>query len=175
MTSKTPLVDVITCLDSYNNSHSKGSSSLKSTIWNISIARRQKGGLGVGYNYSAADVREELRAHAILECSEEPVLGDEDTKPEKDSINHEEVGSFVLHFGGMPSKKAEHENNTVLESSDGYGLRQRKGKESKTIEKEWTEITFKDEQEEKLRKVDPLGEHTIFEHFLVSQIKKFFI
>jgi hypothetical protein len=154
MPSQIPLVDIITRLDTYSDLHSKGSSSLKSCIWNISIARRQKG----LYSCSAADVREELRAHAILEYDNYPELSYEDIVEEPNEEKNIQE-HFVLNFGGIPEKQEMVRKNTDSESSNGFGLRQRKGKESpKIIKSEWTESAFEDEQEEILRKVDPLGE-----------------
>ena len=163
MPSNTPLVDVLSLLDLYSTSHTKASSSLKSTIWNISKARRQKGGLGVGFSISAFDVREELRAHATLECkcSHEPSLADEDSS-EKEYSGDSAVAddSFVLNFGCIPkAKESEKSNaNAAIKTLDETGLRQRKGKEeTSSSTNTWTEETHEDEMEEKLRKQDPIG------------------
>jgi len=160
MPSNTPLVDVLSLLDLYSTSHTKASSSLKSTIWNISKARRQKGGLGVGFSISAFDVREELRAHATLECSHEPVLADEDSS-EKECSGDSADDSFVLNFGCIP--KESEKSNAAIKSLNETGLRQRKGKEEKSSSTNtWTEETHEDEMEEKLRKQDPIGKLQIY-------------
>ena len=157
MPSKTPLVDVLASLDSYNTAHAKGSSSLKLTIWNTSKARQQAG----RYSYSACDVREELRASAVLECNEEPILEDENAAEKNVEKNENDLDPFVLHFGGIPKKKDE--NDAPLKTSDAFGLRQRKGKDSEeeSADKEWLEVLFVDEEEEKLRNTDPIGENII--------------
>ena len=160
MPSNTPLVDVLSLLDLYSTSHTKASSSLKSTIWNISKARRQKGGLGVGFSISAFDVREELRAHATLECSHEPILADEDSS-EKECSGDSADDSFVLNFGCIP--KESEKSNAAIKSLNETGLRQRKGKEEKSSSTNtWTEETHEDEMEEKLRKQDPIGKLQIY-------------
>ncbi len=130
-------------------------------------------------------MREELRAHVRLdggggheplEAQEEPPLDhDEDdgidaTKTSANSGEGSEEqgvgggdGAFVIRFGPSTTGRTcggigGDTNDTMLGSSDGLGLRQRKGKESKTVEKGWTESCYEDELEEKLRNVDPLGE-----------------
>lgn len=164
--SKTPLVDVLSRLDEYSMSHTKASTSFKSTIWNICKARRQKGGLGVGFSLSASDVREELRAHAILECGDEPILAREDA-PEKESFGDHENDSFVLSFG-IPKESGK--SNAAVKSSDETGLRKRKGKqEAPTAPSKWTEESHEVELEEKLRKQDPIGEtHMYYPQCIVA-------
>lgn len=151
MKSETPNLDVLTLLDEYISAHEDASSNLKSTFWNISKARRQKGGLGVGFSYSALDVREELKADAKLQCREvlEPELVDESNPDKK---------TFVLHFGGVVGMNkdeglVESQNKEVSDT----GLRRRKGKDpEKNKYKKWsTDILNEDEQKKSLM-IDPI-------------------
>eukprot|EP00979_Chaetoceros_neogracilis_P017046 scaffold10175_cov268-Chaetoceros_neogracile.AAC.2 len=153
MPSKTSLVDVLSRLDQYSTSHTKASTSFKSTIWNICKARRQKGGLGVGFSVSASDVREELRAHVILECDDEHILVDEDTK-EKELPRDIPNDLFVLSFG-IPKESGK--SNDAIKSLHETGLRKRKGKKGdQSSPSKWTEQSHEDQLEDRLRKQDPI-------------------
>lgn len=164
MPNDAPLVDAVALLFTYADMHGKGSSSLKSAFWNISVARRHKGGLGIGASYSATDVREELRAHAVIDCKNEPILDDEDEHEDPKAQKNIDIGedSYVLRwYDGDSSNKKIDENTADVKISNEFGLRQRKGKDQKTKEKEWSETVYFDEEEDKLRNVDPLGERII--------------
>lgn len=162
MPSDAPLVDAVALLYTYADVHGKGSSSLKSAFWNISVARRHKGGLGIGASYSATDVREELRAHAVIDCKNEPILDDEDEHEDPKAQKNIDIGedSYVLRYGDSSNKKND-VNTADVKISNESGLRQRKGKDPKTEEKKWSETVYVDEEEDKLRNVDPLGEHIV--------------
>ena len=161
MPCEAPLVEVLASLDTYNASHTKASSNFKSAMWNLSKARRQKGGLGVGFSYNASDVREELRAHAFLEKSPEPSLTEEDANGDDDLAKScsGENGPFVLRFRGRDLKRITQNDNLPTNSSSDTGLRQRKGKYTDCKKIEWSEETYQDKEEEKLRKTDPIGEY----------------
>jgi hypothetical protein len=81
-------VDVLSHLHDYYSSHESASKSLKSSIWNISKARRLKGGLGIGFSYTATNVRDNLRAHAFVTCNKEPGLASEE---ENDDENEDRL------------------------------------------------------------------------------------
>ena len=161
----TPLVDLVSLVDAYSSSHSTGSSSLKSCIWNISKARRQKGGFHMGdvNVYSAIDVREELCARARLQCNggEEPMLMEEaGENKEFEYCELEGEDSFVMYLDGIPKKEDVIPANDFSEKRDLEGLRNRKkGSGSSTAQrrkKEWSEELLDDEDEKKLRNADPL-------------------
>jgi|AntRauTorckE5430_2_1112549.scaffolds.fasta_scaffold00878_6 hypothetical protein len=166
MPSKTSLVDVLSRLDQYSTSHTKASTSFKSTIWNICKARRQKGGLGVGFSVSASDVREELRAHVILECDDEHILVDEDAK-EKEFPRDLPNDLFVLSFG-IPKESGK--SNDAIKSLHETGLRKRKGKKGDpSSPSKWTEQSHEDQLEDRLRKQDPIGEmHMYSSQYVVA-------
>jgi hypothetical protein len=161
MKHNTPLVDALSHLKDYNTLHQNASKTLKSCIWNISKARRLKGGHGVGFSYTATDVREHLRAHAFVHCRQdvEPCLADEDSPENKKVIpNHE---CFNLHFGSISSMKKSEESNTPSLSTGGKetGLRQRRGKSSKKDDaiSQWSEENLADEEEKKIDSINPIG------------------
>uniref|UniRef100_A0A7S3V7H9 Vacuolar ATPase assembly protein VMA22 n=1 Tax=Chaetoceros debilis TaxID=122233 RepID=A0A7S3V7H9_9STRA len=151
MKSETPNLDVLTLLDDYISAHRDASSNLKSTIWNISKARRQKGGLGVGFSYSALDIREELRADVKLQCRKvsEPELVEES--------NHEKK-PFVLDFRGVV---VTNKDEDVVESQNiaicNTGLRRRKGKDSeKGEDKKWSTDSLDEVEQHKSLNIDPI-------------------
>lgn len=158
-------IDVLILLDSYIENKSNADANLKSAIWNIHKARRQKDALGVGLSYSASDVREEIRAHTRLECDEEPHLVDEqpmhDTLDEKSNSTSSVETLFKLKYIHNSEKKQapqEKQEEILKTINDNSGIRRRKGKESEEakLKSEWVEETCIDAEEEKLHKMDPI-------------------
>ncbi len=175
MTDKTPLVDALTLLDSYATSHDLATSSLKSAIWNISKARRQKGGHGIGFSYSAHDVREELRAHSKLKinlkCTEnyEPGLTNDDEAIADNKINKDGNGDggkpvFELEYGYAKKINEKVLQKSTMNSSSLHdcGVRRRRGGDNTGVvsknaaPNQWSEEEIADEEEEKLRNLDPI-------------------
>ena len=171
-TSDAPTTELLCLLHQYEALRSEADDNLKSTIWNITKARRGRGfqcsAVGRNVEYTPEDVREEIRAQALLECGtngNEPELFDEDDP----GASGADVG-FVLHFDGM--KGALLRQQQQLDSGDRskddahVGLRRRKGKgeaceaDGKCIDGDDKErITEKilEEEEERLRNSDPLS------------------
>lgn len=80
-TSTTTTTTLLTLLHQYTTLHTSASTSLKSSLWQITKARRGRGyqtsgGVGVfGANeYSVENVREELCASALIECQRQKQL-----------------------------------------------------------------------------------------------------
>lgn len=159
MASSTPsLVDLLSLFDAYSKTHADASAKMKKSIWNLTKARREKGGfhMGQAIPFSAADVREELRAHALLE-----------TLVETDATKIIGGEKFILHLDGMP-KKDEDRDVTVTNSDSvdcvSLGLRQRRNESSdkkETPDSVWTEenndyIDPFEEEEKRLGMADPL-------------------
>mmetsp|Transcript_14047 Transcript_14047/g.26413 ORF Transcript_14047/g.26413 Transcript_14047/m.26413 type:complete len:214 (-) Transcript_14047:854-1495(-) len=158
MKSNTPLVDALSHLDDYNTSHVNASKSLKSCIWNISKARRRKGGHGVGFSYTATDIREHLRTQAFVQCHQdrEPCLSEEDSSNDKQTtVQSQEC--FDLRFKSTASSKKREESNTSTPVKE-TGLRQRRGKVSNkdSVVNQWSEENFVDEEEKKMESINPI-------------------
>jgi len=159
------MTDLLCLLDSYTLSHESGDSGLKSCIWNISVARKLKGGfhLGTRTAYNAHDVREELRARAVLECRDngEPSLVDDDIEDCKDSkkSNSNDEDTYAIHLDGLPDRKkgSEMAPTSHLSKEEEKGLRQRKNKSASEIPNEpWTEETYDNDEFQKVRDMDPI-------------------
>jgi hypothetical protein len=151
-TSSTPTMDLLSLLHQYTALHSEATSNLKGTYWNLTKARQKRGfqagggGFG-GVEYTVEDVREELRAQAVLE-QDEPELIDEDGEGGSE-------GKFVLHFDG--GKAFRNKPPAEPEKKDTNGLRRRGNASSEATKSEgekWTEETT--DEEEQLRSADPL-------------------
>ena len=157
MTTDTPAIDLIVHLESYTESHISASSSLKSAVWDLNKARRQRGRnlMTIGTAFSALDIREELRAQTYVEyLREEPPLEDEDGL-RKYSCGTQ--GSYVLR---SYIQLKENDLSADVKNNQSEGIRQRRSKkevkpQSSTAGK-WSEENFKDEEEEKLRSTNPL-------------------
>jgi hypothetical protein len=158
-------IDVLILLDSYIQYNSKANANLKSAIWNINKARRQKDALGVGQSYSASDVREEIRAHVRLDCDEEPQLEVEESMNEKEEERKNNVRTmetpFKLKYVEKIDKKQqlpETDEEVLKTIHDNSGIRRRKGKESEeeTSKSVWIQETCIDAEEEKLHNMDPI-------------------
>ena len=117
----TPTIDIITLLQQYEALHTAANDNLKSCIWNITKARKV-GTSKLSYGdlqYSVDNVREELRAMALLEelkddvisndIDVEPILVSEESSTSivKDGSSEEisKDGKFVLHLDGMRNAK----------------------------------------------------------------------
>jgi hypothetical protein len=161
-------VEALLLLDAYSTAHTGASQQLKTSLWNLSKARRQMGGmhLGTSTNFSASNVREELRAKAILTPPEPKLVQEQDGKDR--TI---ETDPYILSLDGPPNVESgshyddkENSNNSHnnAEASSSAGLRQRKGtKENNAAPSKWTQEQERWEEEdeieeEKLRNADPL-------------------
>ena len=154
--STTPSIELLTLLQQYESLHTSADAELKSSIWNITKARRgrsyQVGGGGTGgfggVEYSADDVREELRAQAVLECKkgegDEPNLVGEGDSSDCKGGGGTSDGEFVLHLDGMKgvqqrASQAE-QLNTISSNKENEGLRRRRGNPVVGEKKEATQI-----------------------------------
>ena len=158
-------------LDAYTASHTNGNQSIKSCVLNITKARRLQGAFDGGNisAYSAYQVREELRARAVVTC--DSAKGNE-SKSMCGSSSDEDT--FQLHLDGMTKQSATSDTKISEETSDesisplveedqNEGLRQRrKGptKDSNETESEWTveeePIPHTVDEDEMLRIMDPI-------------------
>jgi len=160
----TPIIDLLSLLDEYCSSHGQGSAKLKSCIWNIHKARRQKGGSHLGGNniYSAMDVREELRArvHLMLTSHTNHVALDGlEGQQDLESSQLERESSFVVYMNGEMQKEGKDLRASVsIKNSDTDGLRNRKIRSSidDKGKPDWSENNVENNEEEKLRNADPL-------------------
>lgn len=157
-----PTVAILSLLDAYQESHQKGSASLKDTIWNLTKARQSKRVLLSTNNtvLAATDVREELRPRAVLMRVKE-VSGKQE---EIDVPVLTVVDPLVQKEESSRSEQQQHEPDLVPEGPTNEGLRQRKNatpKESDqlkwTVEKNVDEGMQQLTEEERLERMDPLS------------------
>eukprot|EP00579_Thalassiosira_antarctica_P015060 CAMPEP_0201940614 /NCGR_PEP_ID=MMETSP0903-20130614/45543_1 /ASSEMBLY_ACC=CAM_ASM_000552 /TAXON_ID=420261 /ORGANISM="Thalassiosira antarctica, Strain CCMP982" /LENGTH=242 /DNA_ID=CAMNT_0048482457 /DNA_START=17 /DNA_END=745 /DNA_ORIENTATION=- len=183
--NSTPAIELLTLLHQYESLHCDANDNLKSSIWNITKARRERayqvGGGFVGAEYSADDVREELRAQALLEWKEgdekengsEPKLVNDVSDDEDGGLKNNGSGSsggrFVLHLDGMKAANQEQHaarekgsqeqiNIMTADNKENEGLRQRRG--NVETDDKWTSeepTGAMDDEEERLRYADPLN------------------
>ena len=150
----TPVTDILVALESYNESHLSASSSLKSSVWNLYKARRQRerNAITLASAFSASDIREELRAQTRvtykIDVNEPELINENHVQKEK---FHLSIRTDCIKGEQMISDSAVHNN---------VGMRQRrkgdndcnKGCENNS----WTEESYYQEQESKLLNTDPL-------------------
>lgn len=153
-------LDVLVSLDAYAETYFKANSCLKSTLWNINKARRQKDVLGVGMSYSALDVRHEIRARVRVECDQEPQLEDEFTVSvtELDKETKITTPSFKLCTVNSDMFKPDSDVKMQQDSDENNGLRRRKGQkdETTTSKSSWFEEHCAEIEEKKLHRMDPI-------------------
>jgi len=161
--TNTPRLDALCLLDSYVSSHRIASANMKAALWDLSRARRSSGGFHLGgggsAGLSALDVREELRARAVLKCR--TVRGGDDDPVEESNDGSDTL--FEFFPDGISFKNVDEASGSpraVSGLANSTGLRQRKNapKEAEREEKSlWTEDPPElDEEEERLRKTDPI-------------------
>ena len=139
-TNTTQTIKLLTLLKQYEALHTTANDNLKSSIFNITKARKfSSSSSGVHQQYSPDDVREELRASALLELQDDIDDGNvDDIEP---NLVHEGIPSsgddddvkiscevskgsrkFVLHLDGMRevaiAKKEQQTNTTVCQQID---------------------------------------------------------
>lgn len=135
------------------SSHNEGNSSLKSSMWKLSKARRQRGN---GTTISALDVREELHARAVLRESTPELVDVEGSTTAKS--NKEEEDYFVLVDAveeEMAEKRAQKENDVPTKTNaDGLRRRNKASEDTKTTT-EWTQEDIPDE-DDRLKSADPV-------------------
>lgn len=146
----TPTLDLLCLLDSYDVAHGSGRTSQRAGLWKIGTARREKGGFHLGgssTSINALNVREELRARAVVEvaAASEPPLVDEESSSSKSTGKQSKETDllFALHLDGMPKtdsksdtpdKDNENDDDATLstaisadaDATSSTGLRQRK-------------------------------------------------
>ncbi|KAL9186734.1 hypothetical protein ACHAXT_005972 [Thalassiosira profunda] len=177
MSTSAPTADLLALLDRYAALRSPADSALKASAWNLTKARRGRSYQGGGETFASDDVREELRAQALLEWKvggdgEEPSLVEEASSADevaKGEDNSPGGSAFVLHLDGMRAalQRAETPNDTPATestSNENEGLRRRRGN-PKSADKadgtsKWTSetpVSDIEDEEEKLRNADPLS------------------
>ena len=119
----TPTLDLLCLLDSYDDAHGSGRTRQRAGLWKIGTARREKGGFHLGgssTSINALNVREELRARAVVEvaaAASEPPLVDEESSSKNTGKQSKETDSlFVLHLDGMP--KTDPKSDTSVKGKD---------------------------------------------------------
>jgi hypothetical protein len=122
-TTATPTLDLLCLLDSYDVAHGSGRTSQRAGLWKIGTARREKGGFHLGgssTSINALNVREELRARAVVEvvaAASEPPLVDEESSSKSTGKKIKETNSlFALHLDGMP--KTDPKSGTSVKGAD---------------------------------------------------------
>jgi len=149
-TKTTQTTKLLTLLQQYEILHTTANDNLKSSIFNITKARKF-GSSSSGQQYSPDDVREELRACALLELQDdiddggvvdvEPNLVKEDDVPSSGDDDGVKISGgvskgskkFVLHLDGM-REVAKQKTTPTLDKTVGSdniesdGLRRRRGK-----------------------------------------------
>jgi hypothetical protein len=130
-------------LQAYANVHDKGNADFKSALWNLNKARQK---MGRGSTLSAMDVREELRAQAVLREST-PDLAVEGSKASEES----DEDRFQLIDANKELAVIRQKEDTASKVKEG--LRNRKASEGEKTE--WMEETSPDE-EDRLRSADPI-------------------
>ena len=138
-----PHLTAVFLLQEYANVHDKGNADFKSALWNLNKARRH---MGQGSTLSALDVREELRARAVLR-EFIPELAVENSKP----CDESDEDRFELIDANK--ELAAIRQNEITSSKSTEGLRNRKASEGEKTE--WIEETSPDE-ENRLRSADPI-------------------
>jgi hypothetical protein len=155
--------DLICLLDSYDALHTKASSDLKISTWNLNKARRHKGGnfLSLNNSFTALNVREELRASARLQCKDGPGIDEEEKGHNK--LQYATRGSvdedwIFLRLDDQQKEKSVEENVSTDEGMLSAGLRRRKGATGSepTEESNWSVETYEDVAEERLRQANPI-------------------
>ena len=158
-TNNTQTIKLLTLLHQYEILHTNANDNLKSSIFNITKARKF-GSSSSGQQYSPDDVREELRACALVELQDdivvdgnvdvEPNLVQEDL-PSSDGDDGVKISGrvskgtkkFVLHLDGMRDVEKQQtattgcqqldDNETVgADNIESDGLRRRRGKADDT-------------------------------------------
>ena len=132
-TNNTQTIKLLTLLQQYEILHTTANDNLKSSIFNITKAR--KFGSSSGQQYSPDDIREELIASALLELQDdrddgdvnyvEPNLVQEDV-PSSDDDDGAKISSgvskcsrkFVLHLDGKREVAKQQTDTTVCQQLD---------------------------------------------------------
>lgn len=160
------LVKVLSLLDEYSETHEKGNVALKQSLWNLYKARHFKGGqrgsVLAADGFHASDVREELRARAVLTATAAglPDLVTSETKKKNQLL------PFCL-ADALELEQAQKENATTTafassnKSKNAMGLRNRKTDATGEgdSKKEWSvenEEGFPSE-EDRLLSLDPVS------------------
>ena len=144
-----PHLTAVCLLQAYADVHKKGNADLKCAIWSLNKARRQRGN---GQSISGLDVREELRARAVLREST-PGLAVEGAKDTRDG---EEGDHFELVDAVEEVAAIRKENmSSSKTNADGGGLRNRNKADVNDEKKTWTEEQSPDE-EDLLRSANPV-------------------
>lgn len=145
-----PHVTALCLLEAYNNAHQKGNVDLKSSMWKLNKARRQRGN---GASISAIDVREDLRARAVLRESTPSLTVEGETNEALDEEDYFELVDAVEEIAEIRGQK---ENNapTTNAGTEQAGLR-RRNKAGEEDKKEWTQENNPDE-DDRLRNANPV-------------------
>ena len=103
----TPTTDILTLLQQYEALHTAANDNLKSCIWNITKARKvgtlSKSCYG-DLQYTVDNVREELRAQALLEELKDDRIDDIDKEP---SLVSEESSTSIVRMVAVRYQKEE--------------------------------------------------------------------
>mmetsp|Transcript_14152 Transcript_14152/g.29107 ORF Transcript_14152/g.29107 Transcript_14152/m.29107 type:complete len:237 (-) Transcript_14152:107-817(-) len=178
--ASTPRLDSISLLGAYASRHEAASSELRGFLFELSRARRSTGGFHLGSGggtggISALDVREELRAKAVLETN---LVGDiftlfPDGRPVKNEAGGDREGGETEVGKPTDSNAVESEKNkrdSAVVASVGLRRRRNAGgggtdEAAAPPKSSWTEEApilspteddDEEEEEKRLRRADPI-------------------
>jgi hypothetical protein len=151
--SATPTINILTLIHQYQSLHASANDNLRQCFWNITKARRGRSyqtiaSGGGKLEFTPEDVREELRAQALLEWKKKidyDFIDSDDDVTRENNNNEDEAtslgaGKFVLHLDGMMKAMQQHssreisqqpqqqQHDTLISDSDEepMGLRRRR-------------------------------------------------
>jgi hypothetical protein len=169
-----PVLAVLSLLDTYATKHEQGNDFQKQSFWNLHKARHRKSARGLLANNTvqASCVREELRAQTVLlrqnedgsvEIDNEPDLvhDDDDNNNEKGSPLSQQAPRFVLVNAVEQKREAEKENAAAASSSAtsttdaAAGLRNRKKTSTQHTQKVAQAKDVKDDAKTKWTEEEP--------------------
>jgi hypothetical protein len=173
-TTQPQLLTVLSLLDTYAAVHGSGNTAWKKSQWNLYKARHYKssacGLLAASDGLKATDVREELRARAVLrqENAVEPKLVDDQVDDDDKGKDSLAAPRFVLVDAVEQKQEQEKENaattatsSSTTQDASAPGLRNRKTSQKKPMQedskKEWKQDDDEQDDEDRLwQEADPL-------------------
>ena len=175
-----PRIQTLLLLDQYDQQQSSAQTHQKKSNWSLSKARRQKNreSISVVNTISALDVRDELRARAVVQGSVVPDLVGEKNKVKAGSAAGGGTGGTKESTERQPGLKssgswelvdltentsdaATNKESTKTTTTTGGGTDKKDGGKSEKVDGDKKDTGTKDKdpfaaEEERLRKADPL-------------------
>lgn len=160
MASPPPRLKALLLLDGYSRCQQGAQIHYKSALWNLNKARRQKAreSLAAG-SITAEDIREELRARAVL-LEKTPSLLEDDTKSDNTILDGNDQWTLVDAVKEMSAMKA-NLHAPIAErapSEAAQGLRNRKKANIADDQKSFgLKEEIQPEEDDRLRTADPIS------------------